>query len=72
MFLYAIYSFVLKIHKEKITIIQKNIKSLPLPLPLPPSSFPMHVGIPDSLMIHHCTVYNPIMIIHLFVMGLDN
>ena len=37
-----------------------------------PTSFPMHVGIPDCLMIHHCTVYNPIMIIHLFVMGLDN
>ena len=37
-----------------------------------PTSFPMHVGIPDCLTIHHCTVYNPIMIIHLFVMGLDN
>ena len=36
-----------------------------------PKSFPMHVGIHDCLTIHHCTVYNPIMIIHQFVSGLN-
>ena len=28
-----------------------------------PTSFPLHVGLPDCLKIHHCTVYNPIMIV---------
>ena len=37
-----------------------------------PTSFPMPVGIPDCLTIHHCAVYNCIMIVHLFVTGLDN
>ena len=44
---------------------KKTSKTLPI-------SFPIHVGIPYCLTIHNCTVYNPIMIIHLFVTGFDN
>ena len=48
------------------------LSSAPYPWRMQENFFPMHVCIPDIFMIHHCTVYNPIMIIHLFVMGLDN